>query len=165
MKKEIRELINILTNGIKIDEDKEHFKEIAIRDLLENGANPEILNMTVIQNIFNYELSRPVDSLQKRAFSYSPNYREIRKDGTFDIAPCTKDYKYTFPMKIDYKRYVIKYCDKQTYKYHIQIACPSTVPYEPIIYLDRNGNISEVKTLSVNEQDNKKSAQVLKKSL
>lgn len=165
MKKEIRKLINILTNGIKIDEDKTHFKEIAVRDLLENGADPEILNMTVIQNIFNYELNRPVDSFQKRAFSYSPDYREIREDGTFDIAPCTKDYKYSFPMKIDYERYVIKYCDKQTCKYYLRIECPNTVPHEPIIYLDRNGNISEIETLSGNEQDNKNSTQVLKKTL
>lgn len=146
---ELEGVAKVFTEGIELDEYQENLKQMVVEDLLKNGADPKIVNMPVIQNILIYELSRPVpEPMQRRAFSYSPEHREIREDGTFDIAPCIKDYKYSFPVKIDYERYVIKYCEEPTEDHYLVIHCPDPKEYYlkeyQKIYLDKEGNITEI---------------------
>ena len=126
---------------------KESYKNAVVKDLIEKGADINIISMPIIQGILNMEVSKPVCITDRRAFSYDPNRREIREDGTFDIVPCLKSYRGAFPIKTDYTKYSIRYINDDDGNYMI-IECPEDTK----IYLDKNGNITKmVKT--INETD------------
>ena len=64
IKDELISFSKALTEGTQLNKEQENFKKIAIEDLLENGADPEIVNLPVIQGIFDYELTRPVNFME-----------------------------------------------------------------------------------------------------
>lgn len=87
---ELEEMVKGLTEGIELSENKKPLKQKIIKGLLKDGASPKLVNAPVIQNLINYELSKPAS--KRRGFSYSPkgydtydavkNYYEIIKDPT-----------------------------------------------------------------------------------
>lgn len=119
---------------------QESYKRGAVESLIKNGANPDIVNLPSIQKIFDYEVTKPIGYALRNAFSYDNEKREIREDGTFDIVPCTKDYRSSFPIYYDYRKYSITYCEEKSDDNYLLITCPDGTK----ITLDKNGEVTKI---------------------